>query len=151
MITICGNDTLLGDIIMRELKDIENEIVEHQKKGRELLQERREIKRMLAKRNSAISVLENIGWKFEDGKWNKPAAKVVAKPFSQTPLVAGGFATWDNKILGGNVYVRTVGPWISRVSWVSNVTLKGAHVSEQSFNVSTCELIPRDRTYFIGK
>lgn len=149
MITI--NHSLLGEITMRELKEIENEIAEHTQKGRELLQERREVKREIAKRNSAVHVIENMGWTYANGKWNKPVNKVVAKPYSQTPLVAGGFATYDHFVLGCSVYVRLVAASYAVVSRVRDVTLKGADVSMVMFRVSLSELTPRDRTYFIGK
>lgn len=136
---------------MRTPIEIQKEIDEVHEKHKALIQEKRVAVREIAKRDSSVHVLENMGWTFAEGKWNKPMNKVDVKPFSQTPLLAGGFATWDNKILGGHVYVRTVGPLVSRVSWVTNVTLKGAHVAEHSFNVVTSELTPRDRTYFIGK
>ena len=139
---------------MRTPIEIQKEIDEVHEKHKALIAEKREANAYVAKRESAVHVLENMGWVYGGCKWNKPVTpekRLNIKPFSQIPLVAGGFATWDDKVIGGHVYVRSVGKYKCCVSWVSNVTLKGAHVSAQSFYVNTSNLIPRDRTYFIGK
>lgn len=111
------------------------------------------------KRNAAVSILENLGWTHSaTGGWKKPKEltkdEVKARPFSdKSPIRAGDLATWDDKVLGGNVLVRELVPGTTKalVSWISNVTFRGFTAGMTTFTVDVKDLTVRHRHWFIGK
>lgn len=66
-------------------------------------------------------------------------------------LKAGELATWDDKVLGGIVYIRSVGDKYAQVSHVRGVSRLGADVVNGSFAVEKSKLTVRPREYFIGR
>lgn len=108
-----------------------------------------------AKRDAAVHILENLGWTHSARYgWKKPIPKpeVKAREY-KSPVVAGAFATYDHKILGGNVYVRSVNvsSGTAQVSWVRGVANAGAMIEQTSFAVRIDELTVKPREYFIGR
>lgn len=102
-----------------------------------------------AKRDAAVHILENLGWTHSGLKgWQKPAEKWSDY---KAPLKAGELATWDDKVLGGIVYIRSVGDKYAQVSHVRGVSRLGADVMNSSFAVEKSKLTIRPREYFIGR
>lgn len=98
---------------------------------------------------AAVNILYNLGWTHDPHKgWQKPATK-----FSdfKAPLKAGELATWDDKVRGGTVYIRSVGDKYAQVSHVYGVSTLGADVMNSSFAVEKSKLTVRPREYFIGR
>lgn len=130
---------------MRDIKLIQADISK-------LQAELEDAKVHVAKRDAAVHILENLGWthsaKFG---WKKPAT-VKARKY-KAPVVAGAFATYDNKVLSGNVYVRSVNAssGTAQVSWVRGVTTDGTMIENASFAVRIDELTVKLRAYFIGR
>lgn len=130
---------------MRDIKLIQADISK-------LQAELEDAKVHVAKRDAAVHILENLGWthsaKFG---WKKPAT-VKAREY-KAPVVAGAFATYDNKVLGGNVYVCSVNAssGTAQVSWLRGVATVGAMIENTSFAVRIDELTVKPREYFIGR
>lgn len=102
-----------------------------------------------AKRDAAVHILENLGWTHSGLKgWQKPAAKWSDY---KAPLKAGELATWDDEVLGGIVYIRSVSDKYAQVSHVRGVSRLGADVSNGSFAIEKSKLTVRPREYFIGR
>lgn len=86
-----------------------------------------------AKQSAAVHILYNLGWKHDNLKgWQKPAPKCSDY---KAPLKAGELATWDDKVLGGIVYIRSVGDKFAQVSHVRGISRLGADVANGSFAV----------------
>ena len=103
-----------------------------------------------AKRDAAVHILENLGWTHSSKfGWKKPATAKVRE--YKAPVVAGAFATYDNRVLGGNVYVRSVGEKTARVSWIRGAAASGALIENATFDVLVSELTVKPREYFIGR
>ena len=114
-----------------------------------LTKELAEAKTYEAKRAAAVHILENLGWTYSGHKgWQKPAPKWSDY---KAPLKAGELATWDDKVLGGIVYIRSVGDKFAQVSHVRGVSRLGADVLTNSFAVEKSKLTVRPREYFIGR
>lgn len=133
---------------MRDIKLIQSDITK-------LQAELEDAKVYVAKRDAAVHILENLGWTHSARYgWKKPVAKpeVKAREY-KAPVVVGAFAKWDHKILGGNVYVRSINYTSRRasVSWVRGVTTAGAMIEESRFYVDIQELTVKPREYFIGR
>lgn len=127
---------------MRKPEEIRKEI-------EALNKELAEAKTYEAKRDAAVNILENLGWTHNGHKgWQKPAPKWSDY---KAPLKAGELATWDDKVLGGIVYIRSVGDKYARVSHVRGVSGLGADVLNSSFDVEKSKLTVRPREYFIGR
>lgn len=133
---------------MRDIKVIQADISK-------LQAELEDAKVHVAKRDAAVHILENLGWthsaKFG---WKKPLPKPAVKAREyKAPVVAGAFATYDNKVLGGNVYVRSVNAssGTAQVSWLRGVATAGAMIENTSFAVRIDELTVKPREYFIGR
>lgn len=125
---------------MRKPEEIRKEI-------EALNKELAEVKTYEAKRDAAAHILENLGWTHSGHKgWQKPAPK---RSDYKAPLKAGELATWDDKVLGGIVYVRSVGDKFAQVSHVRGVSRLGADVLTNSFAVEKSKLTVRPREYFI--
>jgi hypothetical protein len=102
-----------------------------------------------AKQSAAVHILYNLGWKHDNLKgWQKPAPKCSDY---KAPLKAGELATWDDKVLGGIVYIRSVGDKFAQVSHVRGISRLGADVANGSFAVEKSKLTVRPREYFIGR
>lgn len=102
-----------------------------------------------AKREAAVHILENLGWTHSGHKgWQRPAPK---SSDYKAPLKAGELATWEDKTLGGTVYIRAVGETRSVVSHVRNVGRLGVDVHNSRFTVENDTLTIRPREYFIGR
>lgn len=133
---------------MRDIKLIQSDIAK-------LQAELEDAKVHGAKRDSAVHILENLGWTHSARYgWKKPVAKTEVKAREyKAPVVAGEFATYDHKILGGNVYVRSVNASSgkARVSWVRRVTTSRAMIENTIFAVHIDELTVKPREYFIGR
>ncbi|WEU80517.1 hypothetical protein FWCWJBXL_0024 [Klebsiella phage Emom] len=126
---------------MRKPEEIRKEI-------EALNKELAEAKTYEAKRDAAVHILENLGWTHSGHKgWQKPA------PWSdyKAPLKAGELATWDDRVLGGIVYIRSVGDKFAQVSHVRGVSRLGVDVHNGSFAVEKSKLTVRPREYFIGR
>lgn len=107
------------------------------------------VKTYEAKRDAAVHILENLGWTYSGHKgWQKPATK---RSDYKAPLKAGELATWDDRVLGGIVYIRSVGDKFAQVSHVRGVSRLGADVLTNSFAVEKSKLTVRPREYFIGR
>lgn len=127
---------------MRKPEEIRKEI-------EALNKELAEAKTYEAKRDAAVHILENLGWTHSGHKgWQKPAPKWSDY---KAPLKAGELATWDDKVLGGIVYIRSVGAKYAQVSHVRGVSRLGADVLNNSFAVEKSKLTVRPREYFIGR
>lgn len=127
---------------MRKPEEIRKEI-------EALNKELAEAKTYEAKRDAAVHILENLGWTHSGHKgWQKPEAKWSDY---KAPLKAGELATWDDKVLGGIVYIRSVGDKYAQVSHVRGVSRLGADVLNGSFAVEKSKLTVRPREYFIGR
>lgn len=127
---------------MRKPEEIRKEI-------EALNKELAEAKTYEAKRDAAVHILENLGWTHSGHKgWQKPAPKWSDY---KAPLKAGELATWDDKVLGGIVYIRSVGDKYAQVSHVRGVSRLGADVLNSSFAVEKSKLTVRPREYFIGR
>jgi hypothetical protein len=127
---------------MRKPEEIRKEI-------EALTKELAEAKTYEAKRDAAVHILENLGWTHSGHKgWQKPAPKWSDY---KAPLKAGELATWDDKVLGGIVYIRSVGDKYAQVSHVHGVSKLGADVMNSSFAVEKSKLTVRPREYFIGR
>lgn len=127
---------------MRKPEEIRKEI-------EALNKELAEVKTYEAKRDAAVHILENLGWTYSGHKgWQKPAPKWSDY---KAPLKAGELATWDDKVLGGIVYIRSVGDKFAQVSHVRGVSRLGADVLNSSFAVEKSKLTVRPREYFIGR
>lgn len=127
---------------MRKPEEIRKEI-------EALNKELAEAKTYEAKRDAAVNILENLGWTHSGHKgWQKPAPKCSDY---KAPLKAGELATWDDKVLGGIVYIRSVGDKYAQVSHVRGVSRLGADVLNSSFAVEKSKLTVRPREYFIGR
>lgn len=125
---------------MRKPEEIRKEI-------EALNKELAEAKTYEAKRDAAVHILENLGWTHSGHKgWQKPAPKCSDY---KAPLKAGELATWDDKVLGGIVYIRSVGDKFAQVSHVRGVSRLGADVLNNSFAVEKSKLTVRHREYFI--
>lgn len=125
---------------MRKPEEIRKEI-------EALNKELAEAKTYEAKRDAAVRILENLGWTHSGHKgWQKPAPK---RSDYKAPLKAGELATWDDKVLGGIVYIRSVGDKFAQVSHVRGVSRLGADVLTSSFAVEKSKLTVRPREYFI--
>ncbi len=102
-----------------------------------------------AKQSAAVHILYNLGWKHDNLKgWQKPAPKWSDY---KAPLKAGELATWDDRVLGGIVYIRSVGDKFAQVSHVRGVSRLGVDVLNSSFAVEKSKLTVRPREYFIGR
>lgn len=102
-----------------------------------------------AKQSAAVHILYNLGWKHDNLKgWQKPAPKCSDY---KAPLKAGELATWGDKVLGGIVYIRSVGDKFAQVSHVRGISRLGADVANGSFAVEKSKLTVRPREYFIGR
>lgn len=98
---------------------------------------------------AAVNILYNLGWTHDPHKgWQKPAPK---RSDYNAPLKAGELATWEDKTLGGAVYIRAVGETRSVVSHVRNVGRLGVDVHNSRFTVENDTLTIRPREYFIGR
>ncbi|AZF88826.1 hypothetical protein kpssk3_021 [Klebsiella phage kpssk3] len=98
---------------------------------------------------AAVNILYNLGWTHDPHKgWQKPAPKWSDH---KAPLKAGELATWEDKALGGTVYIRSVGETYSVVSHVRNVGWLGVDVHNSRFTVLNSKLTIRPREYFIGR
>uniref|UniRef100_A0AB39C4V0 Phage protein n=1 Tax=Klebsiella phage PMBT70 TaxID=3229741 RepID=A0AB39C4V0_9CAUD len=98
---------------------------------------------------AAVNILYNLGWTHDPHKgWQKPAPKRIDY---KAPLKAGELATWEDKTLGGTVYIRAVGETRSVVSHVRNVGRLGVDVHNSRFTVENDTLTIRPREYFIGR
>lgn len=133
---------------MRDIKLIQADISK-------LQAELEDAKVHVAKRDAAVHILENLGWKHSAKYgWKKPLPKpeVKAREY-KAPVVAGAFAKWDHRVLGGNVYVRSVNAssGTAQVSWVRGVATAGAMIENTSFAVRIDELTVKPREYFIGR
>lgn len=127
---------------MRKPEEIRKEI-------EALSKELAEAKTYEAKRDAAVHILENLGWTHSGHKgWQKPAPKCSDY---KAPLKAGELATWEDKTLGGIVYIRAVGETRSVVSHVRNVGRLGVDVHNSRFTVENETLTIRPREYFIGR
>lgn len=127
---------------MRKPEEIRKEI-------EALNKELAEAKTYEAKRDAAVHILENLGWTHSGHKgWQKPAPKWSDY---KAPLKAGELATWDDEVLGGIVYIRSVGDKYAQVSHVRGVSRLGADVSNGSFAIEKSKLTVRPREYFIGR
>lgn len=127
---------------MRKPEEIRKEI-------EALNKELAEAKTYEAKRDAAVHILDNLGWTYSGHKgWQKPAPKWSDY---KAPLKAGELATWDDKVLGGIVYIRSVGDKFAQVSHVRGVSRLGADVLTNSFAVEKGKLTVRPREYFIGR
>lgn len=127
---------------MRKPEEIRKEI-------EALNKELAEAKTYEAKRDAAVHILENLGWTHSGHKgWQKPAPKCSDY---KAPLKAGELATWEDKSLGGTVYIRAVGETRSVVSHVLNVGRLGVDVHNSRFTVENDKLTIRPREYFIGR
>jgi hypothetical protein len=127
---------------MRKPEEIRKEI-------EALNKELAEAKTYEAKRDAAVHILENLGWTHSGHKgWQKPAPKCSDY---KAPLKAGELATWDDKVLGGIVYIRSVGDKYAQVSHVRGISSLGADVVNGSFAVEKSKLTVRPREYFIGR
>lgn len=116
-----------------------------------LTKELAEAKTYEAKRDAAVHILENLGWTHSGHKgWQKPKDGPKVSNY-KAPLKAGELATWDDKVLGGIVYIRSVGDEYAQVSHVRGVSRLGADVLNSSFAVEKSKLTIRPREYFIGR
>lgn len=116
-----------------------------------LTKELAEAKTYEAKRDAAVHILENLGWTHSGHKgWQKPKDGPKVSNY-KAPLKAGELATWDDKVLGGIVYIRSVGDKYAQVSHVRGVSRLGADVLNSSFAVEKSKLTIRPREYFIGR
>ncbi|QLF85167.1 hypothetical protein [Klebsiella phage IME264] len=116
-----------------------------------LTKELAEAKTYEAKRDAAVHILENLGWTHSGHKgWQKPKDGPKVSNY-KAPLKAGELATWDDKVLGGIVYIRSVGDKYAQVSHVRGVSRLGADVLNSSFAVEKSKLTVRPREYFIGR
>ncbi|UDW09562.1 hypothetical protein [Klebsiella phage IME183] len=116
-----------------------------------LTKELAEAKTYEAKRDAAVHILENLGWAHSGHKgWQKPKDGPKVSNY-KAPLKAGELATWDDKVLGGIVYIRSVGDKYAQVSHVRGVSRLGADVLNSSFAVEKSKLTVRPREYFIGR
>lgn len=116
-----------------------------------LTKELAEAKAYEAKRDAAVHILENLGWTHSGHKgWQKPKDGPKVSNY-KAPLKAGELATWDDKVLGGIVYIRSVGDKYAQVSHVRGVSRLGADVLNSSFAVEKSKLTIRPREYFIGR
>ena len=116
-----------------------------------LTKELAEAKAYEAKRDAAVHILENLGWTHSGHKgWQKPKDGPKVSNY-KAPLKAGELATWDDKVLGGIVYIRSVGDKYAQVSHVRGVSRLGADVLNSSFAVEKSKLTVRPREYFIGR
>lgn len=98
---------------------------------------------------AAVNILYNLCWTHDPHKgWQKPAPKWSDY---KAPLKAGELATWDDKVLGGIVYIRSVGDKFAQVSHVRCVSRLGVDVLNGSFAVEKSKLTVRPREYFIGR
>lgn len=108
-----------------------------------------------AKRDSAVHILENLGWSYNCklNKWKKPAEPSVKVKLYKSSVVAGVFATYNHEVLGGNVYVRSVNTYTgnARVSWVRGQATSGALIERTVFTVRIDELTVKPREYFISR
>lgn len=115
-----------------------------------LTKELAEAKTYEAKRDSAVHILENLGWTHSGHKgWQKPAQK--PKDWRSIPLKAGELATWEDGAIGGTVYIRSVGDKFAQVSHVRGVSRLGVDVLTGSFAIEKSKLTVRPREYFIGR
>lgn len=127
---------------MRKPEEIRKEI-------EALNKELAEAKTYEAKRDAAVHILENLGWTHSGHKgWQKPTPKWSDY---KAPLKAGELATWDDRVLGGIVYIRSVGDKFAQVSHVRDITRLGVDVLNGSFAVEKSKLTVRSREYFIGR
>lgn len=116
-----------------------------------LTKELAEAKTYEAKRDAAVHILENLGWTHSGHKgWQKPKEGPKVSDY-KAPLKAGELATWDDKVLGGIVYIRSVGDKYAQVSHVRGVSRLGADVLNSSFAVEKSKLTVRPREYFLGR
>lgn len=114
-----------------------------------LTKELAEAKTYEAKRDTAVNILENLGWTHSGHKgWQKPAPKCSDY---KAPLRAGELATWEDGHIGGTVYIRSVGDEYAQVSHVRGISRLGADVLNGSFAVKKSKLTVRPREYFIGR
>ncbi|MCP6042057.1 hypothetical protein NL354_24545 [Klebsiella pneumoniae] len=98
---------------------------------------------------AAVNILYNLGWTHDPHKgWQKPAPKWSDY---KAPLKAGELATWDDRVLGGIVYIRSVGFKYSQVSHVRGLSRLGVDVHNSRFTVENDKLTVRPREYFIGR
>lgn len=98
---------------------------------------------------AAVNILYNLGWTHDPHKgWQKPTTKCSDY---KAPLKAGELATWEDKTLGGIVYIRAVGETRSVVSHVRDVARFGVDVHNSRFTVENDTLTIRPREYFIGR
>ena len=101
---------------------------------------------------AAVNILYNLGWTHDPHKgWQKPDSWIKINDY-KAPLKAGEFATWkDGSLVGGTVYIRSVGERYCQVSQVRGINQRGADVSNDSFAVGNSKLTVRPREYFIGR
>lgn len=133
---------------MRDIKLIQAEIAK-------LEAELEDVKYHEAKTRSAVHILKNLGWTWtRQTGWKKLLTKpeVKAREY-KAPVVAGAFAKWDHRVLGGNVYVRSVNAssGTAQVSWLRGVAAASAMIENASFAVRIDELTVKPREYFIGR
>ncbi|MDS7060341.1 hypothetical protein NXG84_26165 [Klebsiella pneumoniae] len=115
----------------------------------ELTKELEAVKIHESRQVAAVNILYNLGWTHDPHKgWQKPAPK---SSDYKAPLKAGELATWEDKTLGGTVYIRAVGETRSVVSHVRNVGRLGVDVHNSRFTVENDTLTIRPREYFIGR
>lgn len=139
---------------MRELSVIRVDIQRAEKNLKTLNAEFDEVNKHEAKRNSAVSVLENLGWRHNGNKWvSPPQSKPMNHKVYKAAVVPGVFATWDNQLLGGHVCVNDVDfvKGMANVSRIKSVTMCSANIGRETFNVPFEELTVKPRTWFIGK
>lgn len=100
----------------------------------------------------AIKKLKALGYKWDSGnaEWVKVIVKPVdIKPHKSAPR-AGELAQWDGGLVGGVVYVRTVGSYWCTVSKAKCVMGQGAIIENNTRHVRTSELQYFPRSHFIG-
>uniref|UniRef100_A0AAU8EFR0 Uncharacterized protein n=1 Tax=Klebsiella phage vB_Kpn16-P3 TaxID=3230847 RepID=A0AAU8EFR0_9VIRU len=133
---------------MRDIKLIQADIAK-------LQAELEDAKVYCAKRDAAVHILENLGWTHSARYgWKKPIPKPEVKASEyKAKVVSGELATYDDKVLGGDVYVRAVNysSGNAQVSWARNIGTADAMIEETSFAVRIGELTVKPREYFIGR
>lgn len=125
----------IGDITMRDPKVIRAEIAK-------LEAELEDVKYHEAKTRSAVHILKNLGWTWtRQAGWKKPEVyKLSHKVFDKntmTHIKAGDWVKVDKGAGGGYAYVRSVSNSYAQVSYITNVTTRGAIVADRLHTIHT--------------
>ena len=125
----------IGDITMRDPKVIQAEIAK-------LEAELEDVKYHEAKTRSAVHILKNLGWTWtRQTGWKKPEVnKLSHKVFDKdtmTHIKAGDWVKGDMGVVGGYGYVRSVSDRYAQVSYITNVTPRGAIVADKIHTIHT--------------